>query len=111
MIGLTLGINSVSNVWRSSSLGLSCFLCPVESRHGVPSEQPRRCRGFHRHEDLPIPTPHPAALYTQSDPSDELNPEENGKPGLHADLDQPFGHTCYGNRPASALAGTSKRCC
>ena len=31
MIGLTSGINSVSNAWRSSSPGLSCCLCPGES--------------------------------------------------------------------------------
>jgi len=77
----------------------------------VPSAQPRRRRGLHRHEDLPIPAPHPAALYTQSGPSDELNPVETGKPGLHADLD-PFGRTCCGaHRPAPALAGTPKSSC
>ena len=31
MIGLTSGINSVSNAWRSSSPGLSCCLCHGES--------------------------------------------------------------------------------
>lgn len=78
---------------------------------GVPSAQPRRRRGLHRHEDLPVPAPHPAALHAQRDPpmSSFQKKPENLEP--HADLDGALGRTCCAHRPAPALAGTSKRSC
>jgi len=82
-------------------------LLPLSRRvpsRSVPSAQPRRRRGLHRHEDLPVPAPHHAALHTTKRPADELLPEENGKPGPRADLDEALSHP-YLLRPPAGGTG------
>lgn len=69
-------------------------------RRAVPSTQPRGRSRLHRHEDLPVPAPHPAALQKQRYLPDELIPQATGKPAPRADLDEP---------PAVPAAPTGRR--
>jgi hypothetical protein len=118
MIGLTSRISSVSNAWRSSSPGLTCCLSPGESP--AAASPPRIRDGAEGSTDtkiFPSPrrTPPPRCTHTQRQPADELVPEETGKPGPRADLDEALSRTtscCTHRTPAPpALAGMSKRSC
>jgi hypothetical protein len=58
MTGLTSGINSVSNAWRSSSPGLSCCLCPGEPPTTAAASPPRNRAGVAGSTDTKIsPSP------------------------------------------------------
>jgi hypothetical protein len=69
MTGLTSGISSVSNAWRSSNPGLSCCLCPGESP--AAASPPRSRAGVAGSTDTKIsPSPRrtPPRCTPQSDP-------------------------------------------
>jgi hypothetical protein len=111
MIGLTSGISSVSNAWRSSNPGLSCCLCPGESP--AAASPPHSRAGVAGSTDTKI-SPSPRRTPPRCTHKATLRwayPRRNRKAWTRSDLDEALCRACCAHRPAPALAGTSKRSC